>query len=64
MERFNQFYDIHEKWDVETYTFGTLRSVNFFMNKLLPLIFVRGNNKMEELKKSASGDLLQLYKDK
>jgi hypothetical protein len=43
---------------VETYTFGAFRSVNFFINKLLPLMFVRGNNKMEELKKSASGDLL------
>jgi hypothetical protein len=41
---------MHEKWDVETYTFGSFRSVNFFLNKLLPLMFVRGNNKMENLK--------------
>ncbi len=58
MARFNEFYDIHEKWDVETYTFGTFINTNYFMKKLLPLMFVRGNNKIEDRKKSASGSLL------
>lgn len=64
MARFNEFYDIHEKWDVETFTFGSVISTNIFMNKLLPLIFARGNNKIEDRKTSASGSLLKLYKEK
>ena len=60
MERYKEFLDLHQQFDVENFSLGSIQD-NYLIRYLLPIMMFKGINKVKEKMKTADVELRMHY---
>ena len=63
MERYKEFLDLHQQFDVENFSLGSIQD-NYLIRYLLPIMMFKGINKVMEKMKTADVELRMHYQNK